>query len=562
MTEQPTSRAYDTRTNSAVLASTRFAPYRHLPGIVDVPKRELRMLDRFLAYAEGAGIIDPDPEDFLSFAKEVSSKRALLDLRLAFGKFLPNDAAIRETLQDSIRRQTPRSRRCDCRGHEEIVQARHFEPYRDLPGFDGIPIEELRVFDRFLLFAEAEGIEIPTPDDFLRFSEDTKSTRRLRALETALLRILPDNPAVVLTLRDAIRRKAPPKATPKPRSERPSEFSIPRMELPTAWLETLARLERGEDETAPLAESTLKSMEEVLRAYAGTLTAADWPVALSTTGVRLHDEALRDRGARPATLLTATTRLHQFAVRHGEPADLVEALRLHRKALRRATKGVIKLKEARLEALPDLKRTWMLAEDLLLRSRTASTRALRNRFRNEAFVIAFWTLIPMRLADGRLVWGTDIWRDGDHYRIDVTTQKCEVPLRGRLHKRLTPFLDAVLLQGVDPAYLPEMYDLAVEQGRYLLRDVDGRALAAKYPSSVWRAHMGTGAHISRTRIHSELGRLGPEGVEAALALCAQADFATRKDYQSSRVQEALIERGQEMVDGLFEDVADEILSVF
>jgi len=49
----------------------------------------------------------------------------------------------------------------------------------------------------------------------------------------------------------------------------------------------------------------------------------------------------------------------------------------------------------------------------------------------------------------------------------------------------------------------------------------------EYPSSVWRRHFGTGAHTSRARVHTELGRLGPEGVEVAQR-----------------------RRGQDMVDGL------------
>jgi DNA-binding FrmR family transcriptional regulator len=51
-------------------------------------------------------------------------------------------------------------------------------------------------------------------------------------------------------------------------------------------------------------------------------------------------------------------------------------------------------------------------------------------------------------------------------------------------------------------------------------------------------------------VHSELGQLGPEGVEAALALNAQRDPCTAADYQSAAVERALRRQGQDMVDGL------------
>ena len=127
------------------------------------------------------------------------------------------------------------------------------------------------------------------------------------------------------------------------------------------------------------------------------------------------------------------------------------------------------------------------------------------------------------------------------------------PLQGRLHGVLMPFLDALVLRGVDPVYLEEMRHRAIASEAPLFCAVNGRMLARGYPSKVWRAHFGTGAHISRSRIHSELGQLGPEGVETALALNAQRDPRTAAFYQSEAIAVALRRKGQDMVDGLLEE---------
>lgn len=559
MTDAPARRSYDTRGPADILAGPRFAPYRDLPGVSDIPKRELRTLDRFLAWAEARNLEVPGVDDLLAFAEETGSRRALADLRLAFGKFLPADTQMRAVVQEAIRIQTPRSRRCDWRSREEILSGEHFAPYRGLPGLADVALEDLRVLDRFLVFAVQNGVEIPTTQDFLAFSADTASTRRLRSLETALSRLLPGNPAVVLTLREAVQLKSPKKAPRKPARPRPAEFSVPLSELPPDWQKTLAALRAGEalQGHKALAKSVVKSMEETLRAYARTMTDEGLPVALSVTGVRLHEDRLRARDRRPATLHTATLRLRQFGHRIGEKAYILEALKIHENSLRRALTSVVPLKEARLAAMPDLQKTWSLALGLFEASQGPGDRGTLCRLRNEAAVLALWTLLPLRLEDGALRWGEHVLFDEDRYRIDVVTHKEGVPLRGRLHPRLTPFLDTLVLQGVDPAYLPEMRERAQQRRDPLFRKSDGAVLSKDYPSTVWRKYLGTGAIISRTRIHTELGKLGPVGVDAALALCAQSDPKSRLFYQAKAVAEAQMARGQELAEGLFEEFDEE-----
>ncbi len=231
-----------------------------------------------------------------------------------------------------------------------------------------------------------------------------------------------------------------------------------------------------------------------------------------------------------------------------------EDLRRHHRHLCKGLGRVVPLKEARYAALPNLAETWSLAKLLLADARKAPHRGPARRLRNEAAVIALWSFLPLRLADSALLWGEDICWDDDAYRVSIVTQKADVPLSGRLHARLIPFLDALLLEGVSVEYLEEMRARAETQRLPLLRRHDGQPLAHDYPSTVWRKHFGTGAHIARTRIHTELGKLGPAGVESALALCAQRDPRTREFYQARSLADLEMQRGQELIGELFNDL--------
>jgi hypothetical protein len=336
---------------------------------------------------------------------------------------------------------------------------------------------------------------------------------------------------------------------------------VPLAALPDAWREALAAMRRGECLAGlkPLAESTLKSTEDVLREYARVMRDAGLPVEITIDGIRRLEAAraqrslarerqdYADQGNRPATRHTAVLRLRGFAERLGADPLLVSALRAHENRLRRDLATVVPLKFGKLDGLPDLAGTWRIARGQLAESHAATRRQTRLRLLNEAAILALWTLLPLRLGDSRLRWGEDVYWTGAGYRVDIDTRKADVPLRGRLHPILTPFLDALVLNGMDPAWLEAMRADAMARELPLFRDTTGRMLAARHPSKVWAQHMGAGAHISRTRVHTELGQLGPEGVEAALALNAQADARSRRFYQGLAVAAAMIRRGQDLM---------------
>ncbi len=561
---------YDTRSREEILAADHFAPFRDAPGLPGIGLRELRTLDRFFRFAAARGVRVPAVADFLAFVGTGGSTRRLDDLRTAFDRLLPAGTPVRDTVRAAIRTIRPRSRTCDRRDRQALRDDPLMAPYRDLPAFAEVPLEDLRLLARFLAFAEARGVEVPTEADYLAFAAGQRSSRRLRSLKAALDRLLPGNPAVHVVLAAAIARKSPPRpsrAGQKPRP--PAARRVARTDLPAAWQALLRNMRLGAlpVHLAAPAASVIDSMEDVLREYARVQRDAGAPVEISVEGLRRleaaraahaarrRNPAYKAQGNRPATLHTATMRLRQFAQALELDPQLLAALRAHENRLRQQCGTVVPLKFGRLDSLPGLAAIWGLAARLRAQSAAATCRRTRLRLINEAGVVALWTLLPLRLRDGQLRWGRDVRHDS-RYRIDIATAKEDVPLRGALHEVLTPFLDALILAGMDPVWLDEMRRRAMDDQLPLFRAVNGRQLAASYPSTVWRKHFGTGAHIARSRVHSELGQLGPEGVRAALALNAQSDPRSAEAYQSQAVAAALRRRGQDMIDGLLAECLD------
>jgi hypothetical protein len=431
-----------------------------------------------------------------------------------------------------------------------------------------VDLEDLRVLDRFLAYAEAREITVPTIGDFLAFADGRTSSRRLRSLKTALDILLPGSPAVLLTLNEAIRQKSPPKPSRAGCKARPmAERRVPLETLPAAWQRVLSEMRSGmgsDLRTAPAA-SVVDNLEEVLREYAKVVLERGLPLCITIEGLRALEETrtahadqtetprYAHHGDRPATRHTAVMRLRLFGEWLGVDPLVLAALRQHENRLRRNLRSVNKLKDGRLERLPALSDTWRLAEDLLTRGRTGRRRQTGQRLMNEAAAIALWTFLPLRLKDGQLVWGRDIYMVEDRYAVDIETHKEGEPLRGRLHPLLTPFLDALVLQGVDPVHLDVMRTRAFEGQLPVFRTTNGRILSAGYPSSVWRRHFGTGAIIVRTRVHSEFALLGPEAVEAGIALTAHRDPRSKEEYRTSAASTRARERGQDLIEALLDE---------
>ena len=566
-------RTYDTRNRAEILAASHFAPFWKNEGLQKIAQRELRTLDQFFVFAAERCIEIPEVGDFLAFTEADKSSRRLENLRTAFDRLLPEDAPVLQTIRDAIGIKKPRSRVCRRISRATLKSDPLMAPYSDLAAFGEVALENLRVFAQFLAFIDARQITAPSVNDYLEFAADVASTRRLRSLKVAIEAIQPGSPAAHVILAEAIKQKRSPRASTAGSKPRPPALRrVPLSSLPLSWQTLLRNMRMGvmpEHKRVP-ALSVIDSMEDVLREYAKVQIDAGAVPKISIEGVRrleasraahaLQQKMLRyeDQGNRPATRHTAVMRIRQFA--HALDLDplLCAALQAHEKNLRRASSTVVALKFSKLDSLPTLAETWTLATRLLAQSTNAPRRKTKLRLLNEAVILALWTLLPLRLRDGQLRWGKDVTYDGSCYWVGIITAKQDKPLRVRLHRVLIPFLDALVLRGINASYLDEMRDRAFATELPLFGSVDGRMLSSRYPSKVWRAHMGTGAHISRSRIHSELGQLGPDGVDAALALNAQRDESSRKFYQGRAVAAAQRQKGQDMINGLLTDCMREL----
>ncbi|MCB1348167.1 MAG: hypothetical protein KDK11_05825 [Maritimibacter sp.] len=563
-----TKRNYDTRTREEILAGARMQSFTGNPGLEHVGLRELRTLDRFLEFASQQGIGTPSVDDFLAFVEAGKSTRPLDDLRTAFDRLLPDGAGVRDTLRDAIRLKRPRSRRCDWRGREQILQEPEMQPYVELQGIEDVALADLRVLSAFLSFASARNVAVPTTEDFLTFVEDVTSSRRLRSLKTALAAILPQHP-VHLPLDEAIAEKSPARPSRAGTKPRPTAARrVAKEAFPAEWRTLLENMRFGVMPSLDLrvpAPSVIDSMEDVLREYAAVQIAAGEEIAVTVAGLRRFLDAktaasatkmnpkYEGEGNRIATRHTAVMRLRQFATILGLDTLVIAAIRNHENELRKEREDEVPLKFGKLDRLPGLSESWDIARGLLDEAGSQRLAQTRTRLTNEAVVVAIWMFLPLRLTDGQLRWRRDIRWDGERYRVDIVTNKATEPLRGRLHPRLMPFIDALILRGVDPAYIDEMRARAVEAELPLFRDVSGRMLAKSYPSSVWRKHFGAGAHIARSRIHTELGALGPEGVEAALALCAQRSPKSHAFYAGQAVRDAQMRDGQDLIGEIIDE---------
>mgnify|MGYP003117205645 CR=1 FL=1 len=559
------SRTYDTRSRDEIIVAPHFTWFRADDVLNQIGLRELRTLDQFFVFATIGEIGVPTVSDFLNFTKIDTSTRRLDNLRTAFDLILPLDAPVRQVIRDAIRAKKPRSRICNRISRIVLHSDPLMAPYRDLPTWGQVRLEDIRVFARFLTFAGSRQIAVPSVEDYLCFSADVSSSRRLRSLKAAFDALLPGNPAGQIVLAEAIRRKNPPSVSKAGlKSRQLARRRVPLTHLPESWQTLLHDMRRGmiPMHKTLLADSVIDSMEDVLREYVKVQVDVDAPPDISIEGVRRF-EACRaehshqrqapqyaDQGNRPATQHTVIMRICQFAQALDLDPLLCSALKAHEKMLRRAKGKVVALKFGKLDILPSLTDTWALATRLLNESVNETRFQSRLRLLNEAAVLAVWTLLPLRLRDGQLRWGRDVRYDGGCYWINITTRKADEPLQGKLHMVLTPFLDALALRCTNAAYLDQMRQRAISEEAPLFGSVRGRMLSTGYPSKVWRVHMGTGAHISRSRIHSELGQLGAGGVNAALALNAQRDEKSRIFYQSEAVATAQRIRGQDMIDGL------------
>jgi hypothetical protein len=239
----------------------------------------------------------------------------------------------------------------------------------------------------------------------------------------------------------------------------------------------------------------------------------------------------------------------------------------------REASGVVKLKDAKLAAMPDLAAIFDKANDLLDQAASATDRRRKLTLYIDAAALVFLSLIPLRNQDTVLQWGRHLSWIGDTdpadlgledhpeglgYYIDLRTNKTGEGLHGPLAPILTPFLDALILLGRDERLLSQLRQKAMAAQAPVFPKNGGRPRTARSLTERWRTNIGVGSGISRTRIHTLLGAMGEHGVRAALALCAQRSARTAKWYQAPALAARRMMDSQEMTAALVEPSQEEV----
>jgi len=507
-------------------------------------KRDRGRIGRFVAWAERKRPVTLDRRSLIEFGSHVGTRAVLADLERSLAGHTGFDATFLRELRAAV---LDYRRKVD--GQKmvlEICDAPFWRPFAEHCDLDMLDIHEIKRLDAWLSWAHAEQTKMPSAEDYLRYVEQKDSEATLEALKRIFDKLaVPRTPATEIELLRAIARKRHSCRYPDGRKQRqqwPRTFSVSVTELPFEWKRGLDELRRGESPAGkrPPATGTLKTMEKALRALCWTCRKAGEPYALTPETLRLHLDEITARGRRASAREIEMSYLRRFMEQIGTSQDAIAFAKGVEKELRQEAKGEVPLKFGTLSRIATHQQILNQSVELLAASRTQKSLELRIAKAAAAAALALECLLPLRSADTTLKWGVNLWHTGERYRIMVKTSKTGHTLQSDLVELLTPFLDALLLQGCDERFLPTLRRQAVEARTYVFAHANGRALSPNRVANLWARHVGCKPHIARTLVHTELGKLGPDGVAQALALCAQRDPKTAQFYQGKALSDALL----------------------
>lgn len=455
----------------------------------------------------------------------------------------------------------------DYRSKQDILQQPRWDPMIATLEVTNVAIAHLRVVDDFLAFVEQRQITSNSTlkiSDFLSFDENYRSANRLRCLKHGMQSVFPTQPSF-LVLADAIRKKEA--AARKPRIAKPRtrkfEKSIPESRLPQKWREALADMDAGFDRNGQIAPSRgmMPTFRMKLRQLAYSAGAAGLAIEFSVDAIRAYARDMRERKLSPSTLrasFSAVQKCARYVCADSEALDLLaELLRIYEEKAKKAPKlKYRKLQNTGYSPVAIVNN----AKSILEGSKTLSCPKSRYARRNAAAALALFSVVPLRLADTRLVFGENITWGDDHYHLHTELSKSGEPYGVELDARLNPFINALILRGCDEAWLDHMREECLRSNRPLFIRSDGEGVGYNYVSDCWRSEYETGEHIARTILHTFLGvELGQAGTDLALAANGQNSPETAKEYQDSAVSMALRLKGQS---SLGEMVKEEHFKIF
>lgn len=526
----------DTRSRELILQSTHWAPFREHAGASGLSMPQLRATDRLLSRH---GTLDAITEAVVLEAAAETPNAPVL-FAAAFRKLVGDrhPAAAAVTMARA-RQQDRTGAKRDRRPRELVLASAAWDKLRDQPAAQSLPMDRLRVVDRFFAYCSARNLRHIRACDVAHFDKDNADQGRLHRLRDGLRALYGAHHPIVHTVEEAriAKSRAYYEATsPAPtvgQGRRALAYSIPEEEVPAAWLDVLARLEAGERVRGrKAAAASVQSMRLQARYLLWAAHREELPEHVSLATLRAYDRALDARGTRASTRAIAFSWLRMLSSYIGTAESVVDDARRVASFYRRLSRQDLPLKEDRLAELPDLATVFEQAGDLLVQAGSEMHGTVRATLYTDAGALALLSLIPFRNQDTVLLWGKHLsYRDG-RYLLNKAITKTGAWFTGKLHSILDPFIEALLLRGRPPALLPQLREAAIQEEAPLFPKSNGAARSVTGLSQRWNKRVGTGSVINRTRIHTLLGELGPAGVRAALALCAQRSYRTSEHYQA------------------------------
>ena len=415
----------------------------------------------------------------------------------------------------------------------------------DLLSTGMIKSKNLRDLDDYLTFRDeisSQGGEDPDElqQAIVNFAEETGQVAKLKSARKALL-LLFDAQDIASEMAQAIASYAR-KDTVSNRaingfSGRPLRHSLPESQLPLEWKIALAdmRNEFPGAEVPPPAPEVTKCIARSLRQLAKAAVDDGQPIALSREALDAFEGALSKRvpTLSPHTIKKYLKDIKEFSAYVGACPEFRDYLdkRFH-KGARRAQKVSTSI-DRRVAQVPDFKNTLEMAIDLLKESQVTLNLRSAHTKRNRAAAISVVSAIPLRIADLTLYFGSNITWTGQAYHLFIPVcSKRKVPYATTLTSTLGCFIDRLILRDRPLNQIEDARDACIRGGRALFINYSGEPVHRNYVSRCWWNIFGTGSHVARAKIHDEFARLGPRGVELALAACGHRSEASAEFYRS------------------------------
>lgn len=554
---------------------------------VEISQAHRRSIQRFQDWLVNQNKLTIDAQTFLEYAGVRKSTDLLYTLKCALETEIGKETAILQPLKIAIVDQRRRSNKLKL--VTEMVKSPWWRPFLGEEKVHNLTASEIDRFDSFLSWLNTNKISSLSEYDYLRFAEGNRSIGPLEGLLVTFRKLgVPKIAEIEIALSAAIvtKRYECSAYTAHPRTHWDRALSVTLDELPETWRSTLSSLKCEDDQRInhAIPASVLKVTEETARSYVFFCRRNGFSTSYNVETIVGYVRHLKQRSVKASTRAISLRSLRRlYSYLPGENVDEVFFRRFIAEQVRETkyevdknfiNDNVIKLnikteniecEDVQIELKEKIKKPESFDEvlsqavKLLKTSHAASTHAKRMACLKDAIALALFTLVPLRSSDTNIALGTHITYTGKRYRIDIETSKTGQGIHTELCNFLTPFLDALVLQGCDVRLLHQQRKAAIERKLSLFCHGNKRSYSKQRVANIWRKLFRCGPHLARKLLHDELGRLGPKGLEMALLLCAQKDPKTAEFYRGKAAYDARMLLTQAV---LVEDFTDEQLAQF